>query len=110
MKFRLDERHYINDRLLEPGHVIGEGTDVPMVLPNGDPIHPSASMTPLDDEAMEVFKQRFPGARMPERDPTKAIPLRGTGDQAKSPPIIPPKPQDPVMATHPPVPPAPKKV
>lgn len=88
MKFRLDTQHYINDRLLEPGHIIGDETDVPLVLPNGDPIKPSVNMTPLDDEAWGLFQDTFPGTRRPERDPTKAIPLRGTGDSAKAPPLF----------------------
>jgi hypothetical protein len=87
MKFRLDAQHYINDRLLEPGHIIGDETDMPMVLPNGEPIKPSVNMTPLDDEAWSLFRDTFPGVRRPERDPTKAIPLRGTGDSAKAPPL-----------------------
>jgi hypothetical protein len=88
MKFRLDTQHYINDRLLEPGHIIGDETDVPMVLPNGDPLKPSVNMTPLDDEAWSFFRETFPGVRRPDRDPTKAIPLRGTGDAAKAPPLF----------------------
>lgn len=87
MKFRLDAQHYINDRLLEPGHIIGDETDVPMVLANGEPMKPSVNMTPLDDEAWNLFRETFPGTRPPDRDPTKAIPLRGTGDQAKAPPL-----------------------
>lgn len=88
MKFRLDTQHYINDRLLEPGHIIGDETDVPMVLANGDPIVPSVNMTPLDDEAWKCFQDAFPGTKRPERDPTKAIPLRGTGDSAKAPALF----------------------
>jgi hypothetical protein len=88
MKFRLDEQHYINDRLLEPGHIIGDQTDVPMVLANGDPMKPSRSMTPLDDEAWGLFNETFPGTRRPERDPTKAIPIRGSGDTAKQAPLV----------------------
>lgn len=88
MKFRLDTQHYINDRLLEPGHIIGDETDVPMILPNGDPLKPSVNMTPLDEDALKVFKDTFPGVRSPNRDPLKAIPLRGTGDSAKSPALI----------------------
>lgn len=89
MKFRLDAQHAMFDRLLEPGTVIGdEETGFPMVHSNGEPMKPSVYMTPLDDEARDLFKETFPGARMPERDPTKAIPLRGTGDVAKSPPVI----------------------
>lgn len=85
MKFRLDAQHYIHDRLLEPNTIIGDETDIPMVLANGDPLKPSVNMTPLDDEARALFKETFPGSRLPERDPTKAIPLRGTGDTAKQP-------------------------
>lgn len=88
MKFRLDTQHYINDRLLEPGHIIGDETDVPMVLPNGEPLKPSVNMTPLDDEAWKFFNDTFPGARRPERDPTKAIPIRGSGDSAKQAPLF----------------------
>ncbi len=88
MKFRLDTQHYINDRLIEPGHVIGDETDIPMVLPNGEPMKPSVNMTPLDEEAWKLFQDTFPGTRRPERDPTKAIPLRGTGDTAKSPALF----------------------
>lgn len=88
MRFRLDAQHYINDRLLEPGHIIGDGTDVPFVDAKGRQMQPSVSMTPLDDEAWDVFKQRFPGTQMPERDPTKAIPLQGTGDKVKAPPLF----------------------
>lgn len=88
MRFRLDTQHYINDRLLEPGHIIGDETDVPLVLANGDPVKPSVNMTPLDDEAWKLFQDTFPGTKRPERDPTKAIPLRGTGDTAKAPPTV----------------------
>lgn len=88
MLFRLDAQHYINDRLLEPGHKIGDNTDVAMVLPNGELMKPSVNMTPLDDEAWKLFQETFPGTRRPERDPTKAIPLRGSGDSAKAPALF----------------------
>jgi len=88
MRYRLDVQHYIHDRMLEPGHIIGDGTDVPMVNGDGSPMLPSTGMTPLDDEAADAMRKRYPGVRMPERDPTKAIPLRGTGDTAKSPPAF----------------------
>ena len=88
MRFRLDAQHYINDRLLEPGHIIGDGTDVPMILPDGSPMKPSVNMTPVDDEAWGFFQETFPGTRRPERDPTKAIPIRGTGDSAKQAPLV----------------------
>jgi hypothetical protein len=88
MRFRLDTQHYLNDRLLEPGHIIGDGTDMPMVLPNGQPMKPSVNMTPLDDDAWKLFNETFPGTHRPERDPTKAIPIRGTGDSAKQAPQV----------------------
>lgn len=75
MRYRLDAQHYIHDRLLEPGHIIGTGTDVPFVDRKGRPMRPSVSMTPIDGEAVAEFKRAFPGAEMPERDPTKAIPI-----------------------------------
>lgn len=90
MQFRLDTQHYINDRLLEAGTIIGDDTGIAMVLPNGDQMKPSVNMTPLDDEARKLFSETFPGARLPERDPTKAIPLRGSGDTAKQPPLVQP--------------------
>lgn len=88
MLFRLDTQHYIHDRLLEPGHIIGDNTDIAMVNADGSPLIPSRSMTPMDDEAWSLFNETFPGTRRPERDPTKAIPLRGTGDSAKSAAIL----------------------
>ena len=110
MKFRLDAQHYLHDRLLEAGTEIGEDVGIPMVLPNGERMKPSVYMTPLDEEAKALFSETFPGTKLPERDPTKAIPLRGTGDIAKQPgtvpaqttPVVPPKPhQDPNVATKP---------
>ena len=89
MKFRLDAQHYINDRLLEPGHIIGDETDVPMVLANGEPMKPSVNMTPLDGEAAQLMRDTFPGVKLADaRDPTKAIPLRGSGDSAKAPALV----------------------
>ena len=80
MRFRLDAQHYINDRLLEPGHIIGDGTDVPMMLVNGQPLEPSVHMTPLDAEATAFFMKHYPGSTMPERDPMKAIPISANAD------------------------------
>lgn len=85
MRYRLDAQHYINDRLLEPGHIIGEGTDVPFVDRKGRSMRPSVSMTPLDADAVAEFKRAFPGAEMPERDPTKAIPIHEVHGQVIQP-------------------------
>jgi hypothetical protein len=75
MRYRLDVQHYINDRLLEPGHIVGDGTDVAMVDANGEDIPPSQHMTPLDGEAQQVFKKRFPGARLPKQEALDRIPI-----------------------------------
>jgi hypothetical protein len=51
MRFKLTAQHYINDRLLEEGYVIGEGTDVPFLDKNGNYLPPSDYMEGLDDES-----------------------------------------------------------
>lgn len=83
MKFRLDVQHYIHDRLLEPGHIVGDETDVPLINTDGSPMIPSRGMTPLDAGAKSLFEKTFPNSRVPPIDATKAIPIRGTGDSAK---------------------------
>ena len=50
-QFKLLSQHYIDDRLLEAGKVIGEGTDVPFLYPDGTPQPPSNEMEGLDDAA-----------------------------------------------------------
>lgn len=75
MRYRLDAQHYINDRLLEPGHIIGDGTDVPFVDRKGNPLAPSASMTPLDGDARSHFEKHFPDATLPEARVTDSIPI-----------------------------------
>lgn len=84
MKYRLDVEHYIDDRLLEPETVIGDEGAVPFRFADGRPMVPSTGMTPLDDEAMAIWKKKFPDTK-PQRDPTAAIPVRGTFDTAKQP-------------------------
>lgn len=96
MKYRLDAVHYIDDKELPIGFEIGDDTPVPYrhthdvpdgrggVFKAGTPIVPSRSMTPLDDEAKKLFRQTF-GTDAPERDFSKAIPIQGTGSEAKAP-------------------------
>ena len=99
MQYRLDAQHYIDDMLLEPGTVIGDDsgsiayryvqdTDDGRggVAKKGSSRPPSRQMTPLDDEAKKLYADYF-GTTAPERDPTKAIPVQGTGSEAK---VLPP--------------------
>lgn len=66
MKYRLDAQHYINDRLLEPGHIIGDETDCAFVNADGSPMEPSMQMTPLDGDAKSAFEKRFPNTKLPK--------------------------------------------
>jgi hypothetical protein len=79
MRYRIDAQHYIHNRLLEPGHIIGDNTDVPFREADGTPMVPSASMTPLNEEAMGLFKKKFPGAKLPPKSALDAIPLHNQG-------------------------------
>lgn len=85
MRYRLDTQHYIGDRLLEPGHIIGDGTDVAFTDEHGEPMTPSAHMTPLDGEAQSAFKKKFPGARLPRQEALDAIPIREVDGQVQQP-------------------------
>lgn len=110
MQYRLDEPHYIHDTILEAGTIIGDETAIPFryerdVMANadgkggaraGDPMPPSRSMTPFDDEARRMYQERFNG-QAPDRDPTKSIPMQGTGDTNK---VLPPSAPRPGMPVH----------
>lgn len=50
-QFRLLTQHFINDRLLETGTIIGEGTDVPFLFPDGTKQTPSPEMEGLEPPA-----------------------------------------------------------
>lgn len=104
MRFRLDAQHYADDKLLEPGMEVGdgEGTVHPwrfskdiktdrQDIKAGQAMPPSLQMTPLDNEAREMYRKAFKSDQ-PERDPMKPIPLQGTGSTAKVPPVITTKP------------------
>lgn len=56
MKYRLTAPHYIEDRVLPAGTVIGEGTEFPFLLPDGTPRPPSTEMEGLDDESIAAVK------------------------------------------------------
>ncbi len=101
MRFRLDAQHYADDKLLEAGMEVGDGEN--SVSPwryerdikekdikAGQLRPPSLQMTPLDDEARKVYRDTF-NTDTPERDPTKPIPLQGTGSKAMVPPKVDPK-------------------
>lgn len=86
MRYRLEEDHYDNDAmtLLPAGTEVGDGCANPWRYPasvpapnaglSGKPRPPSRSMTPLDDEAKREWRAHFEGD-VPDRDPTKAIPI-----------------------------------
>ena len=92
MKFRLDAPHFIDDMYLEPGTEVGDGTGIPfrftkdsntvrpdgkrVIVKAGERMHPSVAMTPLDDEAKAVYRERF-GEVPPVHDPVDRIPLMG---------------------------------
>lgn len=96
MRYRLDEKHYVDDMLLEMGTEVGDDTGYPWryerdtmtkdkegkpyLIKAGQPRPPSVSMTPLDDEAKKLFEKHF-GTQAPERDPTKPIPVMGNVKQ-----------------------------
>ena len=76
-RYRLTERSYINDQLLDAGTEIGDGTSVPF---SGIP---GPHMEPLDKPAAVAVKEYFtanPGATL---DPLQALPISGRdiGDQ-----------------------------
>lgn len=85
MRWRLEEKHYIDDQVLEPGTLVGDETEHPYVFTKadpklgrkvGEPMPPSRAMTPMDEEARAVWRKAF-GDEPVERDPLKAIPLTG---------------------------------
>ena len=50
-QFKLLSQHYIDDRLLEAGAIIGEGTEVPFLYPDGTPRPPSTEMEGIDEDS-----------------------------------------------------------
>lgn len=60
-QFRLLAPHYIDDRLLETGTIIGEGTQVPFLFPDGTKQTPSPEMEGLEPPAqaeVEAVRKR----------------------------------------------------
>lgn len=100
MRYRLDSQHYIDDKLLEEGTEIGDGTPFPWRFEDGTARPPSRSMVPLDDEAKRLFKEHFKTEGPVERDPTKAIPVQGKPMEPSKPASLPRNPEGPKpMAT-----------
>lgn len=108
MKYLLLEPHSVNDMLIEKGTVVGVPGDKDIsyfwVMPDGfTPREPSRAMQPLDDDAKAKFGTRFPDY-VPDVDPTKAIPVMGTGSGAYAPGVNPPsplvRPMSPQPAAH----------
>lgn len=101
MKFLLEIDHYVDDRLLEKGSVIGDSEgcvhDWRYLKAEGEhkagdrrPL--SSAMTPLDEEAKALMQRQF-GTTKAVIDPTSAIPIQGTTNApglatAKAPPIL----------------------
>ncbi len=89
MKLKLLSMHYIDDRLLDEGTIIGDDTDVLFRYPDGTPMGASTEMEGLDDEGREMCeKRKFPGLfaditpnqteRLGQRrNPDPKIPLMG---------------------------------
>ena len=90
MKYQLECDHYIDDKILPIGTIIGDGTEVLFRDAKGNPTPPSTSMIPMDAEAKKIFEAKF-GIEPPERDPLKAIPIQGTAvhQEVKSAPYSP---------------------
>ncbi len=99
MRFRMDVQHYRDDKLIEPGTEVGDDCDITWRDATGHPFPPSLGMTPLDAEAKQMVKDTF-GTPTPERDPTKSIPLQGTGDKVKVQPAGVPRPGASPQAQH----------
>ncbi len=116
MRFRLDVQHYRDDKLIEAGTEVGDDCEITWRDAKGAAYPPSLGMTPLDAEAKAMVKDTY-GTPAPERDPTKSIPLQGTGDKVKVQPPGVPRPgttpqaahKETVAAATPPINPAPTR-
>lgn len=56
MRFKLLAQHYIDDRLLEPGTEVGDGTSVPFRFPDGSRMVPSTEMEGVDEEGVKAVE------------------------------------------------------
>jgi hypothetical protein len=91
MKYRLNSPHYHYDMILEAGTEVGDGTPFPWRYANGDPEPPSMEMEPLDQEAVKMYKDRFPHGR-PDLDPAIMIKPPAVTSPPKVAPKEPPPP------------------
>lgn len=99
-QFKLLATHYIDNRLLPAGTIIGEGTDVPFLFPDGQIQHPSDQMEGLDESAQaEVDAVRARGfmpieslpVTIDQEAPTIVIPVPAeeNSDIPVTPPLTP---------------------
>lgn len=100
MRWRLLDKHYINDMMLEAGTEVGSGTDIAFSGP------PSMLMEPADKEA-EEFAKKNPhrlGGNLPSEVRNAPPPLQpgqrvgGMGPKAENVPVTPG--QGPVSASE----------
>jgi len=86
-KYRLNSQHFwAGDMLLEPGTIVGEGTQYPLDGP------PSLNMTPLDPEAEEEVAKLSEKARPEAPAPASALgsnPALGPGQKVSGGPPTP---------------------
>lgn len=83
-KFKLTAQHYIDERLLEPGTIIGEGTEVPFTYPDGSPRPPTFDMEGLNDESQaEIDTLIANGGRYPVDEIPPMVP-QGADPTAKA--------------------------
>jgi hypothetical protein len=72
-QYRLLVDHYIADRLLPAGTLIGAGTAVPYTDADGNPVPPSRQMEPLNEAAAGEVS-RLPGG---SPFPVEELPIKG---------------------------------
>ena len=77
-RYKLTEPAYINDRLLEEGAEIGDGTQVPFSGTPGPHMHP---LDKAAEAAVSAYQKAHPGATL---DPLQRLPISGQdiGDRA----------------------------
>lgn len=86
MLFKLQAQHYIDDRLLEEGTLVGDGQIVAFKLPDGTYRTPSYQMEGMDDEAKKAIAALPPMLNMDLA--LAALPLEPQGvDNATKPKV-----------------------
>lgn len=94
MRFKLTAPHYINDRLLDEGYIVGEGTDVPFLDKAGNSLPPSDYMEGLDDESKAAVERVLANSNKLFSDLSMTMEPAGADHQARmADPIDPSKPK-----------------